>query len=259
LWEKDQAQSLLDRVSAELGLGHQHTSHSVPVPKQVTHVQASRPAPKGGGLPFSLIKDIKPRQLYQLLGQVVKLNTYDSEKCLMYMTDYTENPLLPHKRKPGEEGEGTEGDRYNYLRNKNDWPGPWGQLNIQVALWEPHASFAREHITPNDIVLLTYVQVKEARDLEASVHEDRRFPDKIHIQIIKNHNDERVQALMDRRSEYWKIHGEPKKETKKAKKQAKKSEGQKKQISKEEGQQLILPAANRTRLNANGGSPLCCL
>jgi protection-of-telomeres protein 1 len=259
LWEKDQAQSLLDRVSAEGSSVQQSTSRSVPVPGQITHVQASRPAPKSGGLLFSLIKDVEPRQLYQLLGQVVKLNTFDSEKCLMYLTDYTENALLPHKTKPGEEDDtGTEGDRYNYLGNKNDWPGPWGRLTIQVTLWEPHAGYTREHITPGDIVLLTYVQIKQARDLEASVHEDRRYPDKIHVRAFKDHNDDRVRALMDRRAEYWKIHGEPKKVTKKTKKQAKKSQGQKKETRKEEGQQLILPAANRIKLNANGESLLCC-
>jgi protection-of-telomeres protein 1 len=256
LWEQHQAQSLLDRVSAKGSSVQQPTPHSVPGPRQITHVQASRPAAKVG-LPFCLIKDAEPHRLYKLLGQVVKLNTYDSEKTLLYITDYTENPLLPDKRKPGEEDDtGMEGDRYSYLGRKNDWPGPWGRLTIQVALWEPHAGYAREHISKDDLVLLTYVRIKQSRDLEASVHQDRIYPEKIHVQVFRDKNDERVQALMARRAEYWEIHGEPKKDTKKTKK---KSQAQKKEACKEEGQ-LTLPAATRTKMNPHGESPLkCCV
>ncbi|OQD71390.1 hypothetical protein PENPOL_c001G05005 [Penicillium polonicum] len=249
LKEKDQAQSLLDRVSAEGISVQQPTRPSVPTFQQSSHVQASAPAPKSGGLPCVPIRSAKVRLLCQLLGQVVTLNTYDSEKCLLYLTDFTENEELVNYKKPGEDDEsGPEGDRFNYVKMKNHWPGPWGKLTIQVTLWEPHATYAREHLKAGDIALLTYARIKEGRGgLEASVHEDRRSPGKIHVRRMDDDNDERVQELMKRRTEYWKIHGEPKPDTKKAKKRNKRVE-QKKEERKEEGQ-LTMPVASRIKLN----------
>ncbi|KAF4760343.1 hypothetical protein HAV15_008310 [Penicillium sp. str.  len=221
LKEKDQAQSLLDRVSAEGISVQQPMPPSVPAFRQSSHVQASAPVPESGGLPCVPIGSAKVRLLCQLLGQVVTLNTYDSEKCQLYLTDFTENEELVNYKKPGEDDDesGPEGDRFNYVQKKKNWPGPWGKLTIQVTLWEPHATYAREHLKAGDIALLTYARIKEGRGgLEASVHEDRRFPEKIHVRKMNDDSDERVQELMNRRTEYWKIHGEPKPDTKKAKK-----------------------------------------
>jgi hypothetical protein len=253
LWEKDQAQILLDRVSAEGYIVQPSTSRSVPVSQRPSQViQASTSAPNSG-LPFCLINDAKPGKLIQLLGQAVRIETYDSEKSLMFMTDYTENLQLEDYKKTGEEDDesGPLGDEFGYLtRQRKDWPGPWGHLTIQVTLWEPHATYAREHVSPGDIVLLTYVRIKDGRGLEASVHEDRAYPKKLHIKVLSGDHDERAQALMKRRAEYWKIHGEPKTDTKNAKKRNKKAQEQKKEAKKEAGQ-LILPAATGTKLNPN--------
>ncbi|KAK9854518.1 hypothetical protein MYU51_003575 [Penicillium brevicompactum] len=265
LWEENQAQSLLDRrgSAGSKNVVQQSASRYESDAGQIIQVQASRgapttpAAPKGwGGLPYCLVKDLVANSFCQLLGQVVKMKTYDSEKCLLYMTDFTENENLAEYKKPGEDDEGVDGDEYNYMKRKynNDWPGPWGKHVIEAVLWEPHAKFARESLKTGDIVLLTYVRPKEARYLEVAVHEDRKFPDKIHVRICNNHNDEHVQGLMNRRAEYWKIHGEPKKDAKKdakkTSKQAKKAQAQKKEVQKEEGQ-LTLPTSTRTKKNAN--------
>lgn len=258
LKEKDQAQSLLDRVSAEGISVQQPTPSSVPTVLQSSHVQASAPAPKSGGLPYVPIRSAKVRLLCQLLGQVVTLKTYDSEKCQLYLTDFTENEELVNYKKPGEDDDesGPEGDRFNYVQKTKNWPGPWGKLTIQVTLWEPHATYAREHLKAGDIALLTYARIKDGRGgLEASVHEDRRFPEKIHVSKMDDRSDDRVQELMNRRTEYWKIHGEPKPETKKAKKRNKRVE-QKKEARKEEGQ-LTMPAASRIKLNQHGEWSIC--
>ncbi|KAJ5952692.1 uncharacterized protein N7479_011105 [Penicillium vulpinum] len=250
LKEKDQAQSLLDFVSTKGTTVRQSTSYSVPAFQQFSHVLIPNSTPKSGGLPYVHIQSAKVGKLCQLLGQVVNLNTYDSEKCLLYLTDFTENEELVNYKKPGEEDDesGPEGDRFNYIQKKKNWPGPWGKLTIQVTLWEPHATYAREHIKPGDITLLTYARIKEGRGgLEAAVHEDRKYPEKIHLRKVDSDADERVQELMNRRAEYWKIHGEPKTDTKKAKKRNKKVE-QKKEAQKEEGQ-LTMPAASRIKLN----------
>lgn len=259
LKERDLAQSLLDHISAEGRISVQKpTPPSVPTFQQSSHVQASAPVPKSGGLPCVPIRSAKVRLLCQLLGQVVTLNTYDSEKCQLYLTDFTENEELVNYKKPGEDDDesGPEGDRFNYVQKKQNWPGPWGKLTIQVTLWEPHATYAREHLKAGDIALLTYARIKEGRGgLEASVHEDRRFPEKIHVRKMNDDSDERVQELMNRRTEYWKIHGEPKPDTKKAKKRNKRVE-QKKEARKEEGQ-LTMPAASRIKLNQHGELSIC--
>lgn len=256
LKETAQALSLLERVSGGGTSVQPVTSHTEHSPRRLEQIQPQpQPqAPKGTGLPLVNIQDAKPRLLCQLIGQVVKINPYDSEKCLIWMTDYTENEGLNHFKKPGDDDDsGPEGDRFGYVsEKKNGWPGPWGKLSILVTLWEPHASFAREGLKPGDIVMFTYVRIKEGRSLEAAVHEDRRFPEMIHVRKVHDENDERAKALMDRRTEYWKIHGEHKTDTKKAKKRNKKV-AQKKETRVEEGQ-LVLPAASRIKLNRNGES-----
>lgn len=219
-------------------------------PSQV--IQATMPASKWGGLPFCLIKDAQVNNLVQLLGQVVKLNTWDSEKCIMYLTDYTSNAGLMDIKKQDEDEQGPEGDVYNYMAcKKKDWPGPWGQLTIQVAIWEPHASFVRESVKAGDLVLLTYVRIKAGRfedGIEAAVHEDKKYPEKIHVRIISPSYDERSRQLLDRRKEYWSVHGKPSDDPKKAEKK-KKSEQKKKEVRKEEGQKNLTVATSQTKKN----------
>lgn len=177
---------------------------------------------------------------------------YDTEKCILYITDYTENASLMDIRKEDED-QGTEGDNYGYLsRKKRDWPGPWGQLSIQVTLWEPHASFARENVKAGDLVLLTYVHIKPGRGdkIEAAVHEDKRYPNKIHIRVVSPGHDERARELMDRRKEYWNIHGKPSDDPKKTGKK-KKNEQKKQEIRTEEGQKTLPAATSQTKKNPN--------
>lgn len=219
-----------------------------------SYSQASAPAKKWSGLPFSLIQDVKVGRLTQLLGQVVKMNTYDSNKTLIYLTDYTTNTSLIDIRKDDNES-GVEGDEYGYLsRKKQNWPGPWGQLSIQVALWEPHASFAREYVKEGSLVHLTYVHVKDDRSggIEAAVHRDKRFENKIHINIVSDEYDERARDLMERRRAYWKIHGEPSADPRKAEKKAekqKKNNPKPKEVKNEEGQTILPKPSARTKTN----------
>ncbi|KAJ5141922.1 Telomere end binding protein [Penicillium atrosanguineum] len=249
--EKRFAISLLDRfvvdeqsasapqLTRRSATSRQPSQPAQPVqPSQV--IQASMPAPKWGGLPFHLIQDVQVNNLAQLLGQVVKLNTWDSERCLMDI------------KKEKEDEQGPEGDEYNYMaRKKKDWPGPWGQLTIQVAVWEPHASFVREQVKAGDLVLLTYVRIKAGRfegGIEAAVHEDKKYPEKIHVRLVSPNYDERTRELLDRRKEYWSIHGKPSEDPRKAEKK-KKSEQKKKEIRKEEGQKTLTVATSQAKKN----------
>lgn len=197
-------------------------------------------------LPLALIKNAQPGPFIQLLGQVVKMNTFDSEKCIMYLTDYTSNESLMDIKKDDEDDMGPEGDTYDYLsRRRKNWPGPWGRMTIQVILWEPHATFARVHVKEGQLVLLTYTRIKPGHysGLEAVVHRDKRYPNKIHVKLISN-DDDRARDLMERRKEYWKIHGKPSDDPKKSSK--KKNEQKKKEEKVEEGQkELSLPAPGK--------------
>ncbi|KAJ5690591.1 hypothetical protein N7462_004983 [Penicillium macrosclerotiorum] len=225
-----------------------------PAPRESPQVVQAfvAPKPKPGYLPLSLIEDLQPGQLTQLLGQVVKINTYNSDRCIIYLTDYTTNPALIDIKKDDEDI-GSEGDTYDYLsRKKKDWPGPWGQMSIQVTLWEPHANFARERLKGDELVLITYSHVKPGRGngIEAAVHEDKRYPEKVHIRIISNDYNDRSRALTERRKEYWKIHGKPSMDPKKAEKK-KKNQQRKKEEKVEEGQNKISVTKSRTKTNEN--------
>lgn len=213
-----------------------------------SHTTARNP----GTRPFTLIKDAQCNTITQLLGQVVTINTYDSEKTILQITDYTSNPSLIDYKNNNDEG--PEGDIYNHLSlNRNNWPGPWGQMVMQVTLWEPHADYARENVKVGDIVLFTYahVKVRRASDiLEAVVHEDKRYKEKIHVRLCQDGHDERTQELLRRRKEYWDVHGQPSKKPEKANKRKAKEEQKQQQQQKkkkekeaqvEEGQTVLQP------------------
>ncbi|KAJ5587067.1 uncharacterized protein N7459_002832 [Penicillium hispanicum] len=252
-YEKRPALRLLDNVAVEEQFRPQPT-RQVPVSQQPSQVvQASAPTSKPGALPFSLLKDIQIGRLNQLLGQVVKVNDFDYEKCLVYITDYTTNESFMNIQKEDDES-GTEGDSFGYVtRKKKNWPGPWGQLTLQVTLWEPHAGFAREHVKAGDLVLITYARIKAGRGdgVEAAIHEDRRYPDKIHIRVVSAEYDDRARELMERRKAYWKIHGEPKQELKRNDRQ-KTNEKKRKEIRPEEGQTTLPAPVSRIKPNEMG-------
>lgn len=217
-------------------------------PAQV--VEASVTSRKKGGLPITLIQDVEVGRIVQLLGQVVKMNTFDSEKIILYLTDYTENPSLTDFKKDDEAGE--EGDRFGHLsRRKGNWPGPWGQLTIQATLWEPHASFAREKVKAGDLVHLTYVRIKEGLGdgIEAVVHEDRRYHEKVHVRVVSPDYNEQAQELISRRQAYWKIHGRPSDDPKKAEKKRKKNEQKQKETRMEEGQSTLPATTSQVKKN----------
>lgn len=250
-YEKRPALRLLDNVTFEEP-PPAHRKREVPVSVQPSRlVQNSARSSKSGGLPFSLLKDLQEGRLNQLLAQVVKVNDFDYEKCLLYVTDYTVNESFMDIKNEDDES-GTEGDSFGYIsRRKKNWPGPWGRLTLRVTLWEPHARFARERVKAGDLILITYARIKAGRgdEVEASVHEDRRFPEKIHIRVVSAEYDDRARELMERRKAYWKVHGKPKEDSRK-KDTRSKSEAKKNEIRKEEGQ-TTLPPIPRTKTNGN--------
>lgn len=252
-YERRVAQSLLSLVAPdELQMPPKSArrAHASQQPSQV--VQASVSSARQGGTPIVAIRDMQVRRIVQLIGQVVRLNDYDSEKTILYITDYTENPALAEFKKDDEDDMNIEGDQYNYMnRRAKRWPGPWGRLNLQVTLWEPHASFARENVREGDLVHLTYVRIKEGLHvgMEAAVHEDRRDSKKVHVRVISADFNEQAQELMSRKEAYWKIRGKPGEDSKKTEKKKKKKTEQKKEARAEEGQRTLPASASLVKKN----------
>lgn len=200
---------------------------------------------------MTLIKDLEANCYAQIVGQVVKDHNYESSKSTIWITDYTVNDSLVDYKKDDDET-GTDGDNFGYLTRKEDgWPGPWGKLTMQVTLWDPHAAYSRNNVKPGDLVLLGSVRPKCSNhgNLEGVVHEDKRFPEKIHLRTISSDYNEEAQELMKRRKAYWEIHGEPKTENKQSKKQKKKAT--EKEKSREEGQTVISATLSRAKRNPN--------
>jgi len=158
---------------------------------------------------FSLIKDVKIDSFYDLVGQIVKIYS-NNGRCELYVTDYTSNSLLYNYEWGRPEGEGIarDGDEYAYTtrnsRHKH-WPGPFGKMTLQVALWAPHSYFAMDNVKEEDYVQLRNVRIKFGQDarIEGTLHTDRRYPDRIDVTILKDHEDDRVKDVMRRKRDYW--------------------------------------------------------
>lgn len=162
----------------------------------------------GGRDKFSLIKDLQMSSFYDIVGQVVK--TYPNNGRLeMYITDYTSNNMLFRYQWDQEDKENSNdydniwGD-YSSSSKSKKWPGPYGQMTLMVTLWPPHSMFVQSNVNEWDFVLLQNVHVKQDRDLkmEGALHEDRQWPSRIQVSVLKDHSDERVKNVLRRKREY---------------------------------------------------------
>lgn len=158
---------------------------------------------------FSLIKDVKIDSFHDLVGQVVKKYT-NNGRCELYVTDYTSNSLLYNYEWGRPEGQevAREGDVYGYTSRHSghkQWPGPYGKMTLQVALWAPHSYFATDNVKDEDYIHLRNVRIKFGQDakLEGCLHTDRLYADRIDVTILKDHEDDRVKDVMRRKREYW--------------------------------------------------------
>lgn len=262
--EKKHALALLKRASSVDATGH---LRAVETCKSSQVVQTSVSSARPGGKQFALIKDIEERTYVILVCEVLSISVNDSEKVIIDVTDYTSNESLSDDG--ADDGDGREGDSFNYLvpRPKRKRNGPLGRMTLRITLWDPHAAFARVNIRPNHFVHLNNVHIKRGRiykNLEASIHTDRHYPDKVCITKVNPSNDERARALLDRRKEYWARHynkdseednmGKPANS-----KKAKQTKTQKKQENKNEEGQNLLEIRKRTRLNVHSkpSKPVC--
>lgn len=174
-------------------------SHSspapVPPPRPQSNHQSTAPNTK-----FILLKNASPSTFVDLLCHVVK--TYDDDwqdRFTLYVTDYTQNPFFY---------EYTEKDtRSNLYDNSRKWEGPLGKFTLQVTVWDANAYHCRRHVQEGTFVRLYNVNMKMMNGyLEGKVHGDKRYPEKVGIQIVNDiddNSDERLSKLLARKSDYW--------------------------------------------------------
>ncbi|GAQ06172.1 hypothetical protein ALT_3493 [Aspergillus lentulus] len=247
--EKSYALSLIDKSSNFKSFRITSNEKTAPPTQRSVNSRVSAPRPKANQR-FSLIKDVEERTFVDLTGEVVKIFTNDSEKVALYLTDYTTNEGLHNYTIDANNAR--EGDQYAYLsRSKRQWQGPAGRMTLQITLWEPHASFAREHLKEGSFVRLRNVHIKRSRiegaPLEGAMHCDRQNPDEMNIRLIDAKNDERGRELLRRRKEYWesdprKRKAEEMEETSSRRSKSQKSQSKTAKAKKEEGQtSLSLP------------------
>ncbi|RHZ52370.1 telomere-binding alpha subunit central domain protein [Aspergillus thermomutatus] len=256
--EKSYALSLIDKSSNFKTFRNTSTEINAPPTRQSVKSVASAPQ-SNANRRFSLIKDVKERTFVDLIGEVVKIFTNDSEKVALYLTDYTTNEALHNYTV--EANNAREGDEYAYQpRSKKQWPGPAGRMTLQMTLWEPHACFAREHLKEGSIVRLRNVHIKRSRvegaPLEAAMHCDRQNPDEMNIRLIHAENDERGRELLRRRKEYWKSDPRKRKaeemeETSSRRKKFEKSQNRTQRAKREEGQ-TSLSSYKKYEINKSG-------
>ncbi|KAH7377799.1 hypothetical protein BKA66DRAFT_495872 [Pyrenochaeta sp. MPI-SDFR-AT-0127] len=148
---------------------------------------------------LSLIKDMDFNRFYDVRAQVV--NVYYTAKATVELkiTDYTANKNLFYYADPDQEDD--------YLVTVKGWKGPFGQLTLNVILWESNAIWGREHISVGDYVFLKNMRTKlsPANKLEGALHQDRERSHQVDIRKLIAKSD--IEEIDKRREVYEKQHG----------------------------------------------------
>ncbi|KAF1352881.1 hypothetical protein EJ07DRAFT_168623 [Lizonia empirigonia] len=128
----------------------------------------------------ALIKDLTFEKFFDINAQVVNIYYSNSGTVELKVTDYTAHKDLYLYADPQ-----TDRD----LVMQRDWQGPYGQLTLDVRLYEPHAAWARGNLSRGDFVHLRNVHMRSspARMLEGALHEDRQMPTQIDVSKLVHH------------------------------------------------------------------------
>ncbi|KAH0536852.1 hypothetical protein FGG08_006315 [Glutinoglossum americanum] len=163
-----------------------------------------------GSHKFSLIKDVQNSKFYDVVGQVVKTFPSNGGGFEVYVSDYTPNENLFNYEwspPPSSDDYGGPGDEYGYVgrRTNQSWPGPYGKLTLRVTLWPPHSTFAQSTINEGDYIELANIRIKfdQRAQLEGVIHGDRRYPDRICVQLLDK-KDRRCLEVLRRKRAYGK-------------------------------------------------------
>jgi protection-of-telomeres protein 1 len=147
----------------------------LPKVQNYSAMRASQPARKDRR---TLIQDLTLHNYHDIVGEVVKMFSQSSMTMDLYITDYTTNQDLFLYEDPDD----PEVEDFGYSKARK-WPGPFGQMTLQIRLWHPHSTWANENVREGDLVLLTDVHAKLSgvNKLEGALHQDQKYPDKVKI------------------------------------------------------------------------------
>ena len=155
------------------------------------------------------LKDIGVNRYYDLVGEVVRVwksNCYTT----IYWTDYTSNKLVKSIASGDDPTDvPRDGDPYGYTEGmsikRKEWPGPTGNMCLQIFLWPPHSVWANDNIADWDLVFIKNVRVGTRNNMEflrADLNQDAKHPDQIDIHKLAT-SDPRCKELLERREKYW--------------------------------------------------------
>ncbi|KAL7269394.1 hypothetical protein RUND412_007951 [Rhizina undulata] len=160
---------------------------------------------------FSLIQDMKIDCFYDIMGYVVKTFP-ENGRFSLYIADYTPNTMLHCYEwgiRGGPLGVGREDGDSDYTgRDRggggSSWKGPFGKYTLQVTLWDAHATAAENSIHEGMFISLKGVRAKLSKEgkLEGVLHGDRKFPQRVGFEIIRNPEDLRLKLIIQRQQEY---------------------------------------------------------
>ncbi|KAF1943737.1 hypothetical protein EJ02DRAFT_501880 [Clathrospora elynae] len=145
-----------------------------------------------------LIKDLTFSKFYDVRAEVVNIY-YKGEKVDLKVTDYTSNQDLFYYADPEIEAD--------FLVVHRGWKGPFGQLTLDVALWDSNATWARENVKAGDFVFLRnmYAKMSPANKLEGTLHQDKVNQGQVDIRKLINQAD--INEIVERREAYEKQRG----------------------------------------------------
>ncbi|KAK4104149.1 hypothetical protein N658DRAFT_493648 [Parathielavia hyrcaniae] len=142
---------------------------------------------------FSLLKDVKEGNFYDLIAHVAKDPFYTLDWATLYVSDYTENPNFHKQVWQGfTDSASGGGDPYGYTSGSvevpmKDWVGPYGKKTIQLTCFEPHATFVREEVRAGQWLALRNVQIKHGRNghcLEGFMRGEQNVSSRINVRIL---------------------------------------------------------------------------
>jgi protection-of-telomeres protein 1 len=173
---------------AVIGLKHASSTSNQDVQQHASAVAFKATSKRS----ISLIKDLRENAFYDVRVQVVNLY-YQFNTVELKVTDYTANSDLFLYADPLVDSD---------LVVHRNWPGPYGQLTLDVRLYEPHAGWARENITTGDYIFLRNLRAKisPANKIEGVMHQDKVHPDKVDISMLENQAD--IAEIDERRETY---------------------------------------------------------
>ncbi len=160
---------------------------------------------------FSLLRNVKPDGFHDILGEVVKKHELPGDKLTVYLSDYTKNSRFYNQAwgEDDQDGLEDEDDDQNSDSVKRHL-GPYGQHTIQLTLFDGHARYVNETVEPGEWILLSNVQIKEARMgglLEGYLRSDQSdYDGRRRVRKLKqqgDHDDARWKEALGRKRDYW--------------------------------------------------------